>query len=327
MKQSVKARALLGNLAEADLRLLRIFVAIAESGGLAAAELRLNIGRSVISRHLKDLETRLGVRLCERGRAGFALTDEGATVLDATRRLLAQVEGFRREVAGLHSGMRGDFHLAVFDKFATNPGCRLADCIGTFADDAPAVRFDLHVCGMSEIEKGLLEGRFQIGIHPFHRASESLVMVPLFTEQMSVYAAPRHPLLATGDLPDDDEMRGADFVGLGYHSPNMEHFWRIGLEPAARAHDQEATVMLLLSGRYLGFLPDHYAASFVAAGQLQRLPSRTLQYQCDWCASVARTPAPGRIARHFLSRLREAHADVAPDEVLVRSQGVQESAT
>ena len=64
----MKSRALLTNLAEADLRLLRIFIAIAESGGLAAAELRLNISRSVISRHLKDLETRLGVRLCERGR-------------------------------------------------------------------------------------------------------------------------------------------------------------------------------------------------------------------------------------------------------------------
>ncbi|MEI2421714.1 LysR family transcriptional regulator, partial [Arthrospira platensis SPKY2] len=135
----------------------------------------------VISRHLKDLETRLGVRLCDRGRAGFALTEEGATVLDATRRLLAQIEGFRREVAGLHSGMRGDFHLAVFDKFATNPHCRLGQCVGAFADDAPAVRLDVHVCGMTEIEKGLLEGRFQIGIHPFHRASESLVMLPLFT--------------------------------------------------------------------------------------------------------------------------------------------------
>lgn len=322
----MKSRALLGQLAEADLRLLRIFVAIVESGGLAAAELRLNIGRSVISRHLKDLEARLGVRLCQRGRAGFALTDEGVTVLDATRRLLAQVEGFRREVASLHSGMRGDFHLAVFDKFATNPECRLAECIAGLVDDAPALRVDVHVCSTSEIEKGLLEGRFQLGIHPFHRASQSLLTEPLFAEQMSVYAAPGHALLANGAVPDDAAMRNADFVGLGYHSPNMEHFWRVGLAPAARAHDQEATVLLLLSGRYLGFLPDHYAAGFVAAGQLVRLPSRTLQYRCDWCASVARTPAPGRIARYFLGRLRAAHADVAPDEIGAGLQSMEDPA-
>ena len=315
MKQSAKSRALLGNLAEADLRLLRIFVVIVESGGLAAAELRLNIGRSVISRHLKDLETRLGVRLCERGRAGFALTDEGATVLDATRRLLAQVEGFRREVASLHSGMRGEFRLAVFDKFVTNPDCRLDRCIAVFAEDAPAVRFDVHVSSMTDMEKGLLEGRFQVGIHPFHRASESLLTVPLFAERMSVYAAPTHALLADGVMPDDETLRNAEFVGLGYHSPNMEHFRRIGLEPAAHAYDQEATVLLLLSGRYLGFLPDHYAASFVEAGRLVRVPSAIFQYRCDWCASMARTPPPGRIARHFMTRLREAHADRMPAEL------------
>jgi len=178
----MKTRALLQNLAEADLRLLRIFMAIAESGGLTAAELRLNISRSVISRHLKDLEARLGMRLCERGRAGFALTEEGAQVLEAARRLLAQVEHFRGEVARLQSGMRGELLIVVFDKFVTNPACRLAECIARLGDEAPDVGFDVHVAGTAEIDKGLLDGRFHVGIHPVHRATDSLVSVPLFDE-------------------------------------------------------------------------------------------------------------------------------------------------
>lgn len=303
----MKPRALLTNLAEADLRLLRIFIAITESGGLAAAELRLNISRSVISRHLKDLETRLGVRLCERGRSGFKLTEEGGTVLDAARRLLSQIEGFRREVAGLHGGMRGELNLAVFDKFVTNPACKLAQTIAAFGAEASGVTLNLHVSGTIAIEKGLLEGQFQVGIHPFHRASESLLSWPLFAEQMWLYGSPDHPLLRGGATPDDPALRTADFVGLGYHSPNMEHFWRLGLQPAARAHEQEGSVVLIRSGRYLGFLPDHYAQSFEAAGVLRRIPSDTLQYRCNWGVSVARSPSPGRIARHFIGRLRELH--------------------
>ena len=62
---------------DVDLRLLRIFVTIVESGGLSAAESRLNIGRSTISTHLSDLEIRLGLKLCKRGRSGFELTDAG----------------------------------------------------------------------------------------------------------------------------------------------------------------------------------------------------------------------------------------------------------
>ena len=67
-------KALLGQVGDTEIRLLRIFKAVVACGGLAAAELELNIGRSTISRHLRDLEERLGLVLCRRGRAGFALT-------------------------------------------------------------------------------------------------------------------------------------------------------------------------------------------------------------------------------------------------------------
>jgi len=62
---------------DVDLRLLRIFVAIVECGGLSAAESRLNIGRSTISAHLSDLEVPLVFNLCRRGGAGLELTDNG----------------------------------------------------------------------------------------------------------------------------------------------------------------------------------------------------------------------------------------------------------
>jgi len=67
-----RQRAVLGQLSDMDLRLLQVFKSVVECGGLAAAELELNIATSTISRHLKDLETRLGLVLCRRGRAGFA---------------------------------------------------------------------------------------------------------------------------------------------------------------------------------------------------------------------------------------------------------------
>ena len=65
---------------DVDLRLLRVFKAVADCGGMASAELELDLAMSTISRHVKELETRLGLVLCRRGRAGFALTPE-ATAL------------------------------------------------------------------------------------------------------------------------------------------------------------------------------------------------------------------------------------------------------
>jgi DNA-binding transcriptional LysR family regulator len=101
----VKKRAVLGQISDMDLRLLRVFRSVVECGGMAAAELELNIATSTISRHIKDLETRLGLTLCRRGRSGFALTPEGERIHAETLRLLAATDGFRASVDDIHQRM------------------------------------------------------------------------------------------------------------------------------------------------------------------------------------------------------------------------------
>ena len=53
-------RALIHSLSDIDIRLVRIFMSVTECGGFAASELELNIGRSTISKHISDLELRVG---------------------------------------------------------------------------------------------------------------------------------------------------------------------------------------------------------------------------------------------------------------------------
>ena len=57
-------RRRLGHLGESDIRLLRVYVAVVEAGGLARAQGILNLSLSTISGYLTQLETRLGANLC-----------------------------------------------------------------------------------------------------------------------------------------------------------------------------------------------------------------------------------------------------------------------
>jgi len=68
-------KAHLGRIMDSDIRLLQVFRVVVDCGGLSASELELGIGRSTISKHISDLETRLGVKLCNRGRSGFTMTE------------------------------------------------------------------------------------------------------------------------------------------------------------------------------------------------------------------------------------------------------------
>jgi len=303
-------QALLGQLADVDLRLLRVFKAVADCSGMAAAELELNIATSTISRHIKDLESRLGLALCRRGRSGFALTPEGEAVYAATQRLLAATESFRTQVNEIHSGISGDLHVAVFEKTASNPQCRLDRAIAAFRRQAPQVKLNMHVGTIAMIERGVMGGEFHLGIVPEHRRSESLSYTPLFTEQMLLYAGRGHAWFSK-DAPARvswADLRRQDLAGLGYHSPNMNLAHKRKLQREATASDQEAVATLVMSGCFVGFLPDHYAEAFVRAGRLRAVSPATLSYPCNFLCIARRSPGLLRVASAFQDALISAHA-------------------
>ena len=306
------SRPALGQLSDMDLRLLRVFRAVADCGGMAAAELELNIGTSTVSRHIKDLETRLGLVLCRRGRAGFALTPEGQKIYAQTTQLLAATDAFRSRVDEIHQRMGGQLQVAVFDKTASNPQARLAQAIALFTQRAPDVGLNLHVATLNGIERGVLDGQFHIGIIPGHRNSDTLQYSLLFDENMQLYCGAGHSLFgADHALLDWDTVRALPFAGLGYHSPNLQVSQRLQLTRMATGFDQESIATLILSGCFLGFLPDHYASSFVERGQMQAVKPDLFQYDCQFFAITRRSPVASRATRSFLACLEDAHAPLA----------------
>jgi DNA-binding transcriptional LysR family regulator len=306
----VKTRAALGQLSDMDIRLLRVFKSVVDCGGMAAAELELNIGTSTVSRHIKDLETRLGLTLCRRGRAGFALTAEGEQIYLETLRLLSGVEAFRTRVDEIHQRMGGELHVAVFDKTASNPQAHIGHAIALFVAQAPDVSLHLHVAPLNSIERGVLDGQFQVGIIPGHRASGTLAYDELFDETMFLYCGAAHPLFAvppSQEPPNWEALRQHSFAGLGYHSPNMELTQQVHLARAATGFDQESIATLILSGSFLGFLPDHYAESFVRHGQMRAVQPGAFNYRCSFFSIVRASPQSSRVTRAFYACLRQAH--------------------
>lgn len=307
--QQKKSKALIGQLGDVDLRLLRVFKAVADCGGMAAAELELNIAISTISRHVKDLEQRLGLLLCRRGRAGFALTPEGEQLVAAAEQLLAATDEFRGRLHEIHQRLGGDLHVALFEKTASNPAAHIAAAVAAFRAEAPEVMLHLHVGSIAAIERGVMDGAFQLGIVPEHRRSDSLAYDELFGETMLLYAAPGHPWFEIQkNAPGWAELRQQDLAALGYHSPNLLLTHAKGLRRSASATDQEAVATLVLSGCFVGFLPDHYAAPFVQAGRLRAVNPRVLKYDCQFSCIRRRTPEPPRAAEAFRAALRAAHA-------------------
>lgn len=293
---------------DTDLRLLRVFRTVAACGGLAASEFELGIGRSTISRHLADLEVRLGMTLCRRGPRGFALSAEGERVLEAAARLLEATDAFRGEIDDIAERLVGTLRFACFDLSSTNPAAHVDRAVDRFVALAPDVALELSVLPPHAIETGLVSGQFDVGVVPVRRCDSALERTPLYDESLVLCCADGHPLYAArDDALTIDDLGEHRYAGFGFDSPNMHMGQRLQLRTSARVQSEEALAVLILSGRYLGFLPVHVARPFVDAGRLRTLLPDATRYVSTMAAVTRGRPAPGRAATLFVESLVAVH--------------------
>ncbi len=300
--------ALLRRLSDVDFRLLRVFRAVVACGGVSAAELELNISRSTISRHLTDLEFRLGSKLCHRGPAGFSLTQEGERIHTAALQLFSAIHEFQAEVDETNKDLAGHLSIAFFDKNTTNPCVKLPEAIREFERVAPKVKIEIHVEPVNVVETGVLNGRHQVGIVPMHKTSDNLEYHDLYSESMYLYCGKHHTLFSNSDTDiSREQVQKQKYAGFPFHSPNMiaSHNWK--LKRRAIVNDEEALATLILSGRYIGFLPDHMARKFIDSGDMRPLRADIYNYLSDHSAIVRKVPKMSKRVEKFLECLRNTH--------------------
>ena len=294
-------------LANVDIKLLRVFAAIVEAGGFAAAQAQLNLSPSRISTLVADLEARLSMRLCQRGRVGFRLTEKGRAVYDASQALFGAHEAFRAKIGDLGGRLTGELQIGIVDNTLSNRDCRVAEAIGRFHRRDNDVQVTLHILGPRELERAVLDGRIQLAIGSFHHHVPGLAYQALFSEEQTLYCGKSHWLFRrpTSAL-STAEIAKSPFADRGY----ME-----GLKPkqpaqfhaSAKANYMEALAFLILSGHYIAYLPTHYAGPWVTAGQMRSLLPEKLAYQSLF-ELITRKGVQHTAAHHaFLEDLLEAH--------------------
>lgn len=294
------------NLTDGDVRRLQLFLKIVECGGFSPAQAVLNISAASISTQMAALESRLGMRLCQRGRVGFRLTDKGRRVHEAAFKLFAAHDVFRSEIGALRGKLVGHLAVAVADNTITNRACRIAAALDRFNDRAQDVHITLHVLEPGAIERGLLDGTLHIGVAAFHHHVKGLSYRALFDEDQALYCSAAHKLFGQAEAVAVEDVLAWPYVARGYmgdhQTPNLP--WQ---KKRATAYDMEAIALLILSGRYVGYLPTHYAARWEADGRMRAIRPDRLGYASTFEVATLRSGARLRVPNAFLEDLTAAH--------------------
>ncbi|WP_136661511.1 LysR family transcriptional regulator [Nitratireductor sp. XY-223] len=262
----------LSRLSKVDLHLLQVFVSVVKAQGFSAAQVSLNVSTSTISRQIADLELRLGMRLCQRGRVGFRLTDKGQLVYNAALKLFASLEEFSGTIEGSRGKLVGQLSLAVIDNWITNPEASIVPVLAKFCMAAPDVHIELHSLAPDDIEYSVLDGHITIGIGVFHNHKPGLLYQQISSEFMGLYCGRGHPLFEISDPQEEERLlQAANLAKRAYLSEEKVAPVSIGLKSTANAHQVESVALLVLTGNFVGYLPESYAHPWVVEGRMKKV--------------------------------------------------------
>ncbi|WP_099348417.1 LysR family transcriptional regulator [Acetobacter aceti] len=303
---------MLGSLSDLDLRLIRVFLAIVDAGGISTAQSILNVGQSTISTQLATLETRLGFRLCERGRSGFRLTAKGERFTELARHLVGAIEDFSVQARNMDRRLVGTLRIGIIGHTPFSENIRISQAIARFRQRDEAVRLDIRVCSPGEQEERLLSGTLDIAMGYFWHRVPSLQFTPLFIERQVAYCGKDHPLFSRAGQITQAEAWEFDWGWRTYPLPQSV-FPANPRSITATADNMEALAMLVLSGHHLAFLPQHFSKSYEEQGLMAPLNMQALRYDVTFHAVTRQRQSLGDIPKAFLEDLASVHLSAIPE--------------
>ena len=275
-----------------DIRLLQVFRAVVDAGGISAAQDILGMTQSNISVQVADLEVRLGFTLCERGRAGFRLTAEGSEVYRATGNLLADLGEYNDQFRSIGKGLRGELNVGHLDNYLSHPDNPIVAVMTELGSRSSDIRFKLRQGTLAELEQLLQQSEIQIAIGNFTRFIDGVTYLELHDEEQVLCCGAPHPMFSlTPNEVTWQQVQNAGSVAFG----NKMMDAATGLGPqVATANTLDGVLMLVLAGQGIAYLPGHMADPYIIQGKLRRLetgrPQQNLTFYLAYRDKSERSP-------------------------------------
>jgi DNA-binding transcriptional LysR family regulator len=144
-----------------DLRHLRYFIAVAESGQMTRAASRLGIQQPPLSQQIRALEAALGTALFRRHPKGVALTDSGRLLLGEARRIIADVSALEALMARVAKGLVGTLSVGFTSSAAAH--AFTPETLREYRGLYPDVEVVLSEHNAAEITAAVASGRLHCG--------------------------------------------------------------------------------------------------------------------------------------------------------------------
>ncbi|MDR3563643.1 MAG: LysR family transcriptional regulator [Negativicutes bacterium] len=255
-----------------DVKDMQHFLAVVEEGSINAAAKRLHMAQPPLSRQMKQLEERLGVKLFERGKSKVRLTEAGRLLQQRAEQFLGQVDQTVKEMKAIHAGTQGTLSIGT----VTSSGATiLPGVVRVFRQSFPGISFQLWEGETDRITELLNRGSIEIG----------MVRFPFDAGIYEAIKLPNEPLVAAinknhgdhlGQHPDQirlSELAGKPLlIHRKYEGLIVEHCEQSGFTPEFVCMSDDVMPILAWADADIGI-------AIVPRAAIGLIPSTNLTYK------------------------------------------------
>ena len=253
---------------------MRVFAGVVDAGSFVGAADALGMSKAAVSRHVSDLEQRLGVRLMQRTTRKLSLTQEGEVFLARCRDILASIEESEAELSTRAASASGLLKVSVPVSFATQ---HLAPLWSDFLAAHPRLTLDVH---LADRVVDLVDEGFDLAVRIARLPDSSLVSRKLAATRLVLCAAPSY-LRRRGTPTHPDDLAAHDVIGYSLLSTPGQWLLQgpdgpvtVKIRPRLWTNNGDTSVAAAVRGAGIDLQPTFLIADELADGRLvQVLPA------------------------------------------------------
>ena len=174
-----------------EIRHLKSFIAVADSGGISKAALSLHLAQPAVSQHLRSLEREVGSPLFDRTSRGVQLTDAGLSLLDRARDVLSTVADFTNAAQLYRGESSSQVKVAMTPSLAASFIPEVLKLLGTAS---PHVHLMVHERPTQDALALLTSGAVELAVVR-DAEGNGVHVTPLLEEELHLALAKEHPLV------------------------------------------------------------------------------------------------------------------------------------
>lgn len=196
----------------------KVFCDLAETASFSKAASINGITQSAVSQQVRAMEVKFGVTLVERGRRNFALTPEGAALLEASRQILDVYNDLGARLHSLRDVISGALRIASIYSIGLH---ELPPRLKAFRERHPEVEVHVEYRRSSQVYQQVTDGEVDFGLVAYPMRRTGLVVDIFDEDDMVLICHPSHPLAGARSV-EPPQLAGQRFIAFEPDQPTRK---------------------------------------------------------------------------------------------------------